>query len=427
MKPLPPCSAAVNQSLVDDSWNRQNVQWTRATVWAAQNAAHVANQMSSQCEGLQRCAACAAEINSASKPVCSRCKKVYFCDRDCQKAAFPVHKHFCQTPEAYKLMNSVESLPSEKLALAAPLTEAGSANKLEDTTSKYLAAYASLFLAERKLQDGASKQIWDHLQMAVTLAKQLKDWNLQSLAFQVLVTSCREMGGATTSSRNVQCWDEALGLARKHHDILLEAMTTKCMGGVAKQFGEFSALEESRQLWLAMMKACRVRGPAGEPGLHMTARRLAITLSSIAEGKTRQQKCEEAEVLFREALLYLDEAGHDIEVLEDKLSMLRSLANLCQVHPASGELGGQEWHDKAAVYRQHAIAVLKRMGRSVAAKCAVCHKALNADKASDRMTPWSAVIVQECGHILHIMCLMTWQGKPGQQCPTCVVRSKREK
>lgn len=45
------------------------------------------------------------------------------------------------------------------------------------------------------------------------------------------------MGGAVTSSRNVQCWDEALGLARKHHDVLLEAMTTKCMGGVAKQFG----------------------------------------------------------------------------------------------------------------------------------------------------------------------------------------------
>jgi hypothetical protein len=45
------------------------------------------------------------------------------------------------------------------------------------------------------------------------------------------------MGGAGTSSRNVQCWDEALGLARKHHDMLLEAMTTKCMGNVAKQFG----------------------------------------------------------------------------------------------------------------------------------------------------------------------------------------------
>jgi len=47
----------------------------------------------------------------------------------------------------------VQSLPFEKLALAAHLTEAGSANKLEDT-SKYRAAYASLFLAERKLAEG---------------------------------------------------------------------------------------------------------------------------------------------------------------------------------------------------------------------------------------------------------------------------------
>ncbi len=115
-----------------------------------------------------------------------------------------------------------------------------------------------------------------------------------------------------------------------------------------------------------------------------------------------------------------------LEVLEDKLALLRSLANMCQVHPASGEHGGQEWHDKAAVYRQHVIAVLKRLGRSVPSKCGLCHKTLNADKATDRMTPWSALIVQQCGHILHIMCLMNWQGKPGQQCPTCVVRSKRE-
>ncbi len=126
---------------------------------------------------------------------------------------------------------------------------------------------------------------------------------------------------------------------------------------------------------------------------------------------------------------YLDEVGRGpevLEVLEDNLALLRSLANMCQVHPASGEHGGQEWHDKAAVYRQHVIAVLKRLGRSVPSKCGLCHKALNADKATDRMTPWSALIVQECGHILHIMCLMNWQGKPGQQCPTCVVRSKRE-
>jgi len=130
MKPLPPCPAAVNQSLVDDSWNRRDSRWTRATVWAAQYAAHIANQMANQPQGLQRCAACAAEISSASKPVCSWCKRVsivtiaedltielarkpplfqiYFCDRDCQRAAFPLHKHFCQTPEVCMLMNSVQ-------------------------------------------------------------------------------------------------------------------------------------------------------------------------------------------------------------------------------------------------------------------------------------------------------------------------------
>ncbi len=48
----------------------------------------------------------------------------------------------------------VQSLPSEKLALAASRPDAMSANKFEDTTSKYRAAYASLFSAaarERKL------------------------------------------------------------------------------------------------------------------------------------------------------------------------------------------------------------------------------------------------------------------------------------
>ena len=53
----------------------------------------------------------------------------------------------------------VQSLPSEKLALAAPRPETMSANKFEDTTSKYRAAYASLFLAERKLQESASLQV----------------------------------------------------------------------------------------------------------------------------------------------------------------------------------------------------------------------------------------------------------------------------
>ena len=53
----------------------------------------------------------------------------------------------------------------------------------------------------------------------------------------VLVTSCVTMGGPGTSARNVQCWVEALTLARKHHDVVLEGMATKCIGGVAQQYG----------------------------------------------------------------------------------------------------------------------------------------------------------------------------------------------
>ncbi len=53
----------------------------------------------------------------------------------------------------------VQSLPSEKLALAARLTEARSANKLEYTTSKHRAAYAFLFLAEQKLAEGLISEV----------------------------------------------------------------------------------------------------------------------------------------------------------------------------------------------------------------------------------------------------------------------------
>lgn len=123
-----------------------------------------------------------------------------------------------------------------------------------------------------------------------------------------------------------------------------------------------------------------------------------------------------------------DAAGHDIQAMEDELVVLRSLANICQMHEDAidSTAVGQQWQSKAAIYRQHAMALLKRMGRPVPSKCAICHKALHADKAMDPMNPWAAVVVQDCGHIFHSMCVVTWQGKPGETCPTCAVRGKRE-
>lgn len=90
---------------------------------------------------------------------------------------------------------------------------------------------------------------------------------------------------------------------------------------------------------------------------------------------------------------------------------------------------GQLWRDKAAIYRQHAIALLKRMGKLVPSECALCHKALHADKAMDPADHCSAVEVQQCGHMSHTVCLARQQVNPGtiSHCPICDVQGKQGK
>ena len=63
-----------------------------------------------------------------------------------------------------------------------------------------------------------------------------------------------------------------------------------------------AALQETRQLYAAMIKAARRRGPAGKPCLQRLAMPYVATLSGIAE-VICQDRPPEAEVLFREALL----------------------------------------------------------------------------------------------------------------------------
>ncbi len=53
----------------------------------------------------------------------------------------------------------MQSLALDDLALEAPGLTAMSADKSEDTTSKYCAAYAALFLAKRQRHEGSSLQV----------------------------------------------------------------------------------------------------------------------------------------------------------------------------------------------------------------------------------------------------------------------------
>lgn len=78
LPPLPNCTKAIDRSHPDSEWNRNHKHWFPATVWVAQHAAREAQKSGDQLEGLQRCAACAADIKTLEKPKCSRCKMVSF-------------------------------------------------------------------------------------------------------------------------------------------------------------------------------------------------------------------------------------------------------------------------------------------------------------------------------------------------------------
>ena len=54
----------------------EDKHWLPATVWVAQHAAREAQTSGVQLEGLQRCAACAADIKISQKSKCSKCKMV---------------------------------------------------------------------------------------------------------------------------------------------------------------------------------------------------------------------------------------------------------------------------------------------------------------------------------------------------------------
>ena len=120
-----------------------------------------------------------------------------------------------------------------------------------------------------------------------------------------------------------------------------------------------------------------------------------------------------------------DAAGNGVGALDDQLNVLRRLSNMCRMHPAAMRPNWQLWRDKAAIYTQHTMALLKQMGKPVLSNCTFCHKALHAE-AMNPAEHWSAVEVQQCGLLSHTVCLVRWQVNPGisSQCPTCAQQGK---
>ena len=116
-------------------------------------------------------------------------------------------------------------------------------------------------------------------------------------------------------------------------------------------------------------------------------------------------------------------AGDDEVNLPRKYDVLRNLTIVCTMQISQHvpeldlELAGS-WCRKADIYKTHALALFRQMGRNVPSKCKLCRKALDADKPIDPKTPFDQVTLLECGHILHMTCLVVRTGA-SSKCPVC--------
>lgn len=116
--------------------------------------------------------------------------------------------------------------------------------------------------------------------------------------------------------------------------------------------------------------------------------------------------------------------GNNDDELHQRYCVLQLLANKCETDlDALKSPRGQVWRDKAAVYRQHAMAVLERMGQPVPKDCLLCSSALHTDKPTNicELSAKGGVYLNECGHILHMMCQAKSEasGASGSTCPVC--------
>ena len=107
---------------------------------------------------------------------------------------------------------------------------------------------------------------------------------------------------------------------------------------------------------------------------------------------------------------------------KDKYSfgILGTLANTCEKHPDTDKPCGQAWRDKAAIYRQHALSCLKRMGRTIKPTCGICCRALHAEQPTDWKDFGTAVVVYPCGHMQHMQCQLRCGYLEGAGCASCL-------
>ncbi|KAL3132780.1 hypothetical protein ABBQ38_006709 [Trebouxia sp. C0009 RCD-2024] len=318
---LPAIPGVCTHGLPDKAWTQQHPQWIQAIVWAAHDAYVQAQklQRESSTPVQSRCAACTAMIKDASADTrCSRCKKVSFCDQSCQRKAFPVHKHHCQSVQDQHFSSRLQPLLFQ--AVAAPGNSAKppfppSLKRLMEIADtprtgreqQMSAAYSNLQVARYFLHHADVPQAWTFLDAAVRHGKELKVWSLQNDALLYQVLMCRHLDDQNILQSMVDCCKEGMRLGEKHKDLNLQARASHALGGMEALYNPpegFRLLQQSREMWSSMLKAgwTWADGNAEDQSIRTCAESLVKVLINIAGSLTTRGKAAESEAVLREAL-----------------------------------------------------------------------------------------------------------------------------
>lgn len=120
------------------------------------------------------------------------------------------------------------------------------------------------------------------------------------------------------------------------------------------------------------------------------------------------------------AVQYVDLSPDEPDHWPSRWPVISKLASVCQVSELAWRPEGQEWRDKGAVYRQHAVKLARRMGWKVPTTCGYCNKPTNYKEAAGPINyHLTHVVLNQCGHLHHSFCQAKAKRRGVTVCATC--------
>ncbi|KAL0056054.1 hypothetical protein WJX82_007240 [Trebouxia sp. C0006] len=302
--------------------------------------------------------------------------QVCFCNRACQRAAWPVHKHYCQPVEEQSANFDLKPVQALRIAfeMEAPAEGDGVTTDLrrlyDISRSTDPAVQSSLPCGQACLWIGLCwactnhvPQGWSFLRRASDIARQLRNWTLKGRALLYQVQTC--------------C----------HFDL----------EGMDETEGK-SLLSSSLKLWVGMLKAACLRA-CGKA-------------TPTIEQMTQMPRTDSVRTCARSLvnILYASLTGRP----RYEQRVLLALSNTFEYHETARRQ--QSVRDKAAIYRQHLYAAAPNLAQPQCAMCRDAMKLLEPTRVAHGLG--KRLTVLPCWHTFHFECSDLRTRMEGT-CPLC--------